>query len=475
MTPNRQDNFIYGDLENNLRQYVKNHKLKTRPNASCGLWLFFVLPLSIILSTFKLVHVSYQYGCMTLFSGQLMVAGYAFMQSSNRRSIFTYKNFVLISGVLLICSLNNAGIPFNIVSGLLAFLFSKVYTSLMHNFPSCFSCGEAALFAQGLLMFLLSSGINIIHHFKHVPVTDSEISTLIIQIGLLGILLLCILVGKINFFKRVYPFYIVSGLVIGFGILLPMILILRKDAVLWIYNYIFNSQRRIYFILYCGFCMIIGAKALLYQIEQKKRANTSRRKVFHILAVMVYLPALLYECTFIYLASGVILGVFIFLEVIRILDIPPLGPILHDGFLIFVDEKDSAGGISLSPLYLLIGLSLPLWIHPFGCDLTDSAGFQLLPFCSGLLTIGVGDTFASIFGMLLGKHSWPGTKKTVEGTLGSILVQICCLYGLFHYDLIVERDIPKAILAIVFTSLVEAKTDQVDNLVLPLLAYIILV
>lgn len=166
------------------------------------------------------------------------------------------------------------------------------------------------------------------------------------------------------------------------------------------------------------------------QIEGKRRANTTKRKVFHILAVAVYLPALIFECTFIYLASGVAMAIFFILEVnlntipiiselnindlcfqlARLYDIPPLGQSLHNGFLIFVDEKDSTGGVSLSPIYLLVGISLPIWIHPYSCDVTDSAGFQLLPMISGLLTVGIGDTSASAVGLTFGKHRWPGNK-----------------------------------------------------------------
>lgn len=67
--------------------------------------------------------------------------------------------------------------------------------------------------------------------------------------------------------------------------------------------------------IYWAGCSVAAAIAINKQIQGATRATPAVRKVFHIFAVAVYLPGLFYECTFIYLASGVVLGIFGMLEV----------------------------------------------------------------------------------------------------------------------------------------------------------------
>lgn len=171
------------------------------------------------------------------------------------------------------------------------------------------------------------------------------------------------------------------------------------------------------------------------------------------------------------------------------MSIPPLGEILQQGFTVFVDEKDSL--LSLTPIYLLCGLSFPLWM--------PTNNLTLLILLSGVLTVGIGDTAASFVGSKWGLHNWLGTEKSVEGTIACIISQVCIIFGLtccgryfIHlfdnfsktclfliiFILLGFMDnywlLPRSTLGIVSISLVEGRTNQMDNLALPLLMYICL-
>ncbi|KAK9696494.1 hypothetical protein QE152_g31862 [Popillia japonica] len=165
----------------------------------------------------------------------------------------------------------------------------------------------------------------------------------------------------------------------------------------------------------------------------------------------------------------------IVIQLLRNLNIPPLGTSLQDGFMVFSDEKD-VGNVALTPMYLLVGCAIPLWVHPIPCDVTNSAMFNILPLISGLLSVGIGDTMASYVGKSFGKHKWAGSNKTIEGTVACMLSQFLTVYLLFklgYYNL-QQNDVIRISVAVITVALVEAKTTQVDNIVLPLLMYSIL-
>ncbi|KAA3485726.1 dolichol kinase EVAN-like [Gossypium australe] len=108
------------------------------------------------------------------------------------------------------------------------------------------------------------------------------------------------------------------------------------------------------------------------------------RKYYHLLAVSMFLPALIYQPKFLDLAFGAALAVFLVLEIIRVWRIWPLGQLVHQFMSAFTDHRDS-DILIVSHFSLLLGCALPIWM---------SSGFNdrpLIPF-AGILSLGIGDT-----------------------------------------------------------------------------------
>ena len=80
-------------------------------------------------------------------------------------------------------------------------------------------------------------------------------------------------------------------------------------------------------------------------------------------------------------------------------------------------------------------IKLSLNLSTINC--TDKLELESWPFYSSSLSIGIGDSFASIIGSNFGKNRLINSKKTLEGFLASILSQIAFIRILEVFDLIV--------------------------------------
>lgn len=146
--------------------------------------------------------------------------------------------------------------------------------------------------------------------------------------------------------------------------------------------------------------------------------------------------------------------------------IGPFGEPIHSALQVFLDEKDS-GPLILTHVYLLLGFAVPLWIYPVDYMKPDATGCKLALY-SGILSLGIGDTMASVVGKKIGRYRWPGSPKTVEGTLAGIISQLVFLWTLHYNDILLlpkERWLPVST-AVTAGSLLEAWTSQIDNIIL---------
>ncbi|KAB2050555.1 hypothetical protein ES319_A13G254400v1 [Gossypium barbadense] len=175
-------------------------------------------------------------------------------------------------------------------------------------------------------------------------------------------------------------------------------------------------RRSLIFFASLGFNMIVVAPSwmmivldfdvhpILWFYNISKNSKIERillRKYYHLLAVSMFLPALIYQPKFLDLAFGAALAVFLVLEIIRVWRIWPLGQLVHQFMSAFTDHRDS-DILIVSHFSLLLGSALPIWM---------SSGFNdrpLIPF-AGILSLGIGDTMASMVGHKYGVLRWSKT------------------------------------------------------------------
>jgi dolichol kinase len=107
---------------------------------------------------------------------------------------------------------------------------------------------------------------------------------------------------------------------------------------------------------------------------------------------------------------------------------------------------------------------------------------------SGILSLGFGDAAASLIGKRFGQYRWPGTKKTVEGTLAFIVAVFSSSFVIVYCSALVGIDDATRFVAsagrgewlnysivITLTALLEAFSTQNDNIIIPLYMYSLVV
>lgn len=458
----------------------KNMGIISRPNASAGYWLSFLLPLAYVVTSNRHQKCSNEgdlYLLLTIAAiGMLMqsltfFACLAIAPGRCLKLLFALSPGLITHFLLQYWTQQTNGICLAVGFGA-TLGYQYVYVRVLKGFPKSCSLGEACILVQGIVLFVINGFFKIPIYFNSPPSNEFGKIGAIMMGALLCLLVISWLIATFKILRNVLMFYFCMAVLVVAVCTIPVI----KDLpIITVIEFILSDKRRVYIVIFYMTMSVATILAVKLQIGSSEQASTRVRKIFHILIVLVYIPGLIFECTFLYLASGVALAAFSVLDMIRLLKIPPLAGVLADAFATLHDDKD-AGNVALTPFCLLIGCSLPLWINPCPCSEVDNAaGFNMIPMLAGILSVGIGDTSASVFGSKFGKHKWSGSNRSIEGSLAFVLSQSIVLVPLYLFNL-TPPDVLGVILslsAIVITAGVEAFTDQIDNLVLPLVFYII--
>lgn len=456
---------IIQDLNNYIETYISDNNLKTRNGAGPGLWVSILLPLAVLLGVWNHPECSLLYKTCSCISFGLLVSTFLIVlpiaKTTKYKTVCCVGNSALTT--LMLTWISNRGILFNICCGVLSsFGYNRLLMLALHNCPESFTFGEAAVVVQSAILLTITCLANLC---SETPTECMQIATIILQVGLLGVFIICSTVYYTSNLKTPTNFYSFTGFIL-LVVVSVLHYVLQNSPVLWILCLLTEDLTTVKLLLCWIVFSMLAVTAVTFQVRGQKKASTTVRKVFHLLALAVFIPGLILRICMLYTASGIVFALFVALETLRLLKLPPLGDALDSGFQAFADEKDKS--VALTPLYLMAGCSLPLWLHPVPSTRV------LLPLLAGLLSVGVGDTAASMCGTWCGKHKWPGSEKTKEGTAACFLSQLFVVIALIHFNYIPRTDLLQPTLAIAVTSIVEAITDQVDNIALPLLMYILL-
>jgi dolichol kinase len=162
----------------------------------------------------------------------------------------------------------------------------------------------------------------------------------------------------------------------------------------------------------------LGALFASFCILEFKLINPSfngRRKFYHLLCVLLFTPAAIFDRELLSFSLTIALCLFIGVEYFRVkyeLDF------LTQRLTSHLKKDEKSLEFILAHIQLLLGCAIPIWMG-------DSINVAL----SGVTALGIGDSFSSIIGLGYGRHSFLGNKKTWEGAIGFVMG--CWIYRAF--------------------------------------------
>lgn len=275
--------------------------------------------------------------------------------------------------------------------------------------------------------FVAMACVNLLTHLELLPVTPNTIPLYILRILVLSLIIACALAFPLYELCK----YLGTGLAKE-GVSLIVIAVFcgsfyyatnyqfdlfvaKKEVLQWLYEYVTQSLARTK-LLSTWLMLLLGAIPVMFLLSTSNILSLNmRRKVWHFMLLATLTYPLVQDPQFTSLA---ILGssiVFVVFEFLRCTQITFVGRWLHTQLRLFQDDKDLAGPLNLSYIFLLVGTGIPI---AYGLAVEDPVSIRSY---LGLATLGLGDSVASIVGKNFGKIKWRGGVKTFEGTLAYIV------------------------------------------------------
>ncbi|XP_023938773.2 dolichol kinase [Bicyclus anynana] len=457
-------------LEKHITLNLREANVNIRPAKTNGLWCHILIPVTLTLYC-CFDNVSTLYKITTCISIGLLFHSILFILFLSTSSLFlkeTVYSGCVASGfvsAMLMYVLLQRDLWFSLTVSIMSmWLYTKLLRVFLVKLDKTFTVGEAMVTAQTVVLFFIMS---VIKFFFEMKTDDKELEfigvivyTILSTVGLIVTALYFLSDSHRTLDTLVY--ILVAAVIYAVNVLYYT---LGAKGFIQIFSYVLLERDRYRLLMFWLVLVSLAVCALLVRTRLAVKASTVTRKTFHVLASMVFLSGIIYDVHLMNLAAGIGLGVIVLVEALRKSGIQPISEALESVFMVYSDEKD-IGVLAMTPLYLYVGLAFPLLVVPARAGNEP----ELL---SGVLAIGVGDTAASWFGSRFGFNKWQDSNRTMEGTTFNILSQIGTVYALQLFELLnSENALTRTIFAATVSGLVEAWTDQVDNLLLPLVTMI---
>lgn len=329
--------------------------------------------------------------------------------------------------------------------------------------PNIFSLNEILLLSYSFFYFLIILTLN-----YNACNIYSIIAILLLPLWLVLALLQYVFNAKMYFgFKLMFLFCICN---IWLFILQYYIIENCPSFFAIIFSFATSNFPQRHFLICCYICITLITIGVVI-LRNKNSASTVERKYFHFLSLLVYIPGIVFDIELLCVSSMTLLILFLLTEYLRLSNAYVyafLTPFLKT----YLDKQDR-GKLILTPIYLLFGLSFPIWLCLFQNPSVMLVREIPVSIYAGILSVGIGDAFASIVGSFYGRFNLNKSHKTLEGTTASFISQIVCLFILF-FTANLQIDFLWCIWSIFLVSIYEAYTQNVDNLVLPYVSFLLL-
>lgn len=170
--------------------------------------------------------------------------------------------------------------------------------------------------------------------------------------------------------------------------------------------------------------IVVLGLAVVLRLKDTYEVDT-RRKVFHVMMVGMFLPATYVDPAYAALALSLALAIFLVLDLVRASQLPPFSRPIALFLAPYVDGRDLRGPVVISHIFLLIGCAIPLWLALAGLPRGGSghqSGWEIptrdVSMVAGVVCVGLGDAAASLIGRRYGHRKWLwGGGKSLEGSV----------------------------------------------------------